>query len=155
MSAPVLGDPCWVGGCSSPSTYAVSNPAVRLMEALGTCSAHVGDLLGNAAKAALKGIPSVTLQVDWLRPCHTEVCACDESDVYDGHAECPVHPVEEPAQEPSVGYIVQDTTDGYVWGRDLRGEPFDREEAEAFAASRNSHLPTLKPYRVLALVEVS
>lgn len=59
----------------------------------------------------------------------------------------------EPASDV-VGYVVQDSTDGYVWGRDERGEPFTREDAEAFAAGRNSHMPSIAPYRVLALVEV-
>lgn len=55
---------CWVVGCG-PATLAVSNPWKPLVSPLETCRAHLGDLMGNAAKAALPFADdhTVTLQV--------------------------------------------------------------------------------------------
>lgn len=42
---------CWVAGCAHQADYSVSNPQKRLLRPVESCSAHLGDLLGNAAKA--------------------------------------------------------------------------------------------------------
>lgn len=59
---------CWVTGCASHADVQVTNPWVPLVSPLESCNAHVGDLLGNAAKAALRveGAEQVTLMVTAL-----------------------------------------------------------------------------------------
>lgn len=60
---------CWVGGCSTVAQYQVRNPATRLVEPVESCSAHVGDLLGNVAKSALAPVletHTVTVEVTRL-----------------------------------------------------------------------------------------
>lgn len=58
--------------CDAPVEFRVSNPWVPLLSPLDSCAAHLGDLLGNAAKSALRTAEqgSVTLQVNCTRPCH-------------------------------------------------------------------------------------
>lgn len=55
---------CWVGGCTGQVTSEVTNPYVALVTPVVTCSAHLGDLMGNIVKAAIKTNPTwaVTVQ---------------------------------------------------------------------------------------------
>lgn len=46
---------CFAGRCQATERYEVSNPAIGLLSPVYACQAHVGDLLGNVVKAALRG----------------------------------------------------------------------------------------------------
>lgn len=61
MSAPAS---CWVGACHNTLGYVVRAPWLVSQPIVDTCSAHLGDLLGNLARTHLKGASSVTLQVE-------------------------------------------------------------------------------------------
>lgn len=61
MSAPGA---CWVGGCGHPAAMAVSTPSTPLVSPLETCTDHLGDLLGNVTKAAVRvGAQDLTIQI--------------------------------------------------------------------------------------------
>lgn len=55
---------CFGGHPAEPEAYLVSNPAIPLLTPVVACADHVGDLLGNLAKAALRnGASSVRPEV--------------------------------------------------------------------------------------------
>lgn len=48
---------CWA--CNAPSTYFATNKAIKIVTSVGSCSNHIGELLGNITKSALRYSESV------------------------------------------------------------------------------------------------